>query len=127
MYVAYFADVIRPALLIQNSAKHGPGRVLGSGGADPRRCAVPARLGAASQQGRDMDSIDEVLGELPMPPYVTAEDVGFAVRAVTVHAAEQWPEGRAAGTTARRIRAGCIGGGGGCWTGAASATGRCRR
>ncbi|MFF4876332.1 hypothetical protein [Micromonospora sp. NPDC000668] len=41
-----------------------------------------------------MDSIDEILSELPLPPYVTAEDVSFAVKAVTVHAAEQWPEGR---------------------------------
>ncbi|MGR6317519.1 hypothetical protein Q2K19_05350 [Micromonospora soli] len=40
-----------------------------------------------------MDSIDDMLGELPLPPYVTAEDVTFAVKAVTVHAAEQWPEG----------------------------------
>ncbi|PZG00856.1 hypothetical protein [Micromonospora deserti] len=40
-----------------------------------------------------MQSIDEVLGELPMPPYVTAEDVTFAVKAVAVHAAEQWPDG----------------------------------
>lgn len=36
-----------------------------------------------------MDAIDQVFGELPLPPYVTAEDVGFAVRALTVHAAEQ--------------------------------------
>ena len=40
-----------------------------------------------------MDSIDEILGELPLPPYVTAEDISFAVKAVTVHAAEQWPDG----------------------------------
>ncbi|RKN29948.1 hypothetical protein [Micromonospora musae] len=40
-----------------------------------------------------MDSIDEILSELPLPPYVTAEDIGFAVKAVTVHAAEQWPDG----------------------------------
>ncbi|MGQ5263639.1 hypothetical protein ACTWLT_23150 [Micromonospora sp. ZYX-F-536] len=40
-----------------------------------------------------MDSIDEVLGELPLPPYVTAEDIGFAVKAVTVHAVEQWADG----------------------------------
>ena len=40
-----------------------------------------------------MDSIDNILGELPLPPYVTAEDVGFAVKAVTVHAPEQWPDG----------------------------------
>ncbi|WP_319462733.1 hypothetical protein [Micromonospora sp. RTP1Z1] len=39
-----------------------------------------------------MDSIDDILGELPLPPYATAEDVTFAVKAVTVHAAEQWPE-----------------------------------
>ncbi|MEU6207017.1 hypothetical protein ABZ814_25905 [Micromonospora musae] len=41
-----------------------------------------------------MDSIEEILGELPLPPYVTAEDIGFAVKAVTVHAAEQWPDGQ---------------------------------
>ena len=40
-----------------------------------------------------MNPIDEVLGELPMPPYITAEDVGFAVRAIAVHAPEQWPDG----------------------------------
>ena len=40
-----------------------------------------------------MNSIDEVLGELPMPPYVTAEDVGFAVRAIAVHAPEQSRDG----------------------------------
>ncbi|MEV4655578.1 hypothetical protein [Micromonospora sp. NPDC049301] len=40
-----------------------------------------------------MDSIEEILGELPLPPYVTAEDIGFAVKAVTVYASEQWPDG----------------------------------
>ncbi|WP_431729000.1 hypothetical protein [Verrucosispora sp. TAA-831] len=40
-----------------------------------------------------MDSIDESLGEIPLPPYVTAEDVTFAFRAVRVHAAEQQPDG----------------------------------
>ena len=40
-----------------------------------------------------MDRIDEVLGEVPLPPYVTAEDVEFAVRAIAVHAPEQWPDG----------------------------------
>lgn len=40
-----------------------------------------------------MDSIDRILGDIPLPPYVTAEDVTFAVRAITVHAPEQWPEG----------------------------------
>ncbi|MEU2610022.1 hypothetical protein ABZ570_00300 [Micromonospora sp. NPDC007271] len=40
-----------------------------------------------------MDSIDVVLGELPQPPRVTAEDVGLAVTAIAVHAAEQWPNG----------------------------------
>ncbi|SCE78275.1 hypothetical protein GA0070607_1512 [Micromonospora coriariae] len=40
-----------------------------------------------------MDSIDEILGELPLPPYVTAEDITFAVKAITVHVSEQWPEG----------------------------------
>ncbi|MEU3113397.1 hypothetical protein ACIODS_31800 [Micromonospora chalcea] len=40
-----------------------------------------------------MDSIDRILGDIPLPPYVTAEDVAFAIRAITVHAPEQWPEG----------------------------------
>jgi hypothetical protein len=40
-----------------------------------------------------MDSTDDILGELPLPPYVTAEDITFAVKAITVHAAEQWPDG----------------------------------
>ncbi|MBE1486763.1 hypothetical protein [Plantactinospora soyae] len=40
-----------------------------------------------------MDRIDEVLGEVPLPPYVTAEDVDFAVRAIAVHAPEQGPDG----------------------------------
>jgi len=40
-----------------------------------------------------MDSIERILGDIPLPPYVTAEDVTFAVRAITVHAPEQWPEG----------------------------------
>lgn len=39
------------------------------------------------------DPVGEVLGEVPLPPYVTAEDVRFAVRAVVVHAAELWPAG----------------------------------
>ncbi|GAA0365942.1 hypothetical protein GCM10009541_05380 [Micromonospora gifhornensis] len=40
-----------------------------------------------------MDSIDETLGEIPLPPYITAEDVTFALRAISVHAAQQWPDG----------------------------------
>lgn len=43
--------------------------------------------------GQTPDPIDQVLGEVPLPPYVTAEDVRLAVRAVVVHAAEQWPAG----------------------------------
>ncbi|MEN3613270.1 hypothetical protein AAH979_27420 [Plantactinospora sp. ZYX-F-223] len=40
-----------------------------------------------------MSQAGEMLDELPLPPYVTAEDVGFAVQAITVHAPEQWPSG----------------------------------
>lgn len=40
-----------------------------------------------------MESIDGILGEIPLPPYVTAEDVTFAVRAIGVHAAQEWPDG----------------------------------
>lgn len=35
-----------------------------------------------------MGLVDETSEELPLPPYVSAEDVGFAVRAVVVHGEE---------------------------------------
>ncbi|SDY69044.1 hypothetical protein SAMN05444365_103137 [Micromonospora pattaloongensis] len=35
----------------------------------------------------------ETLGEIPIPVHVTAEDEHFAVLAVVVHAAEEWPAG----------------------------------
>ncbi|MEU4555578.1 hypothetical protein EV382_6510 [Micromonospora violae] len=41
-----------------------------------------------------MESSDEATDDLPMPPYVTAEDVVFALRAVNVHAPEQQPDGQ---------------------------------
>lgn len=40
------------------------------------------------------------LVDLPVPPYVTAQDVQFATRAVMVHAPEEWP----AGTVCRNDR-----------------------
>ncbi|MFV2100359.1 hypothetical protein [Micromonospora sp. LOL_024] len=40
-----------------------------------------------------MNPIDEALGEIPLPPYISAEDVTFALRAIRVHAAQHWPEG----------------------------------
>ncbi|MEV1330866.1 hypothetical protein AB0J20_14960 [Micromonospora costi] len=39
------------------------------------------------------DPIDQVLGEVPVPAPLTPEDVRLAVRAVVVHAAEEWPAG----------------------------------
>ncbi|WP_089156796.1 hypothetical protein [Micromonospora sp. NBS 11-29] len=39
------------------------------------------------------DPIDKVLGEVPLPAPLTPEDVRLAVRAVVVHAAEEWPAG----------------------------------
>ncbi len=39
------------------------------------------------------DPIDQILGELPVPTSLTPEDVRLAVRAVVVHAAEEWPSG----------------------------------
>ncbi|MEV4488610.1 hypothetical protein AB0K04_00665 [Micromonospora coxensis] len=39
------------------------------------------------------DPIDLVLGEVPVPAPLTPEDVRLAVRAVVVHAAEEWPNG----------------------------------
>lgn len=41
-----------------------------------------------------MEKSDDAPDDLPMPPYVTAEDVVFALRAVTVHAPEQRPDGQ---------------------------------
>ncbi|MGN9890776.1 hypothetical protein [Micromonospora sp. L31] len=40
-----------------------------------------------------IDAVEKVLGELPMPPYVTGEHVRLAVRAVVVHSPESWPAG----------------------------------
>ncbi|MGK5676086.1 hypothetical protein ACSNOB_24985 [Micromonospora sp. URMC 106] len=39
------------------------------------------------------DPIDQILGEVPVPAPLTPEDVRLAVRAVVVHAAEEWPAG----------------------------------
>ncbi|WP_433531700.1 hypothetical protein ACQPYA_06315 [Micromonospora sp. CA-263727] len=39
------------------------------------------------------DPIDQILGELPVTTPLTPEDVRLAVRAVVVHAAEEWPSG----------------------------------
>lgn len=39
------------------------------------------------------DPIDQILGEVPVPATLTPEDVRLAVRAVVVHAAEEWPAG----------------------------------
>ncbi|MEV4464965.1 hypothetical protein AB0J51_15230 [Micromonospora echinofusca] len=39
------------------------------------------------------DPIDQILGEVPVPASLTPEDVRLAVRAVVVHAAEEWPAG----------------------------------
>lgn len=40
-----------------------------------------------------IDAMEKVLGELPMPWVVTVEDVRLAIRAVLVHAPEDWPTG----------------------------------
>jgi len=39
------------------------------------------------------DPSAEGLREIPLPPYVTAEDAQFAVRAVVVHAPRRWSGG----------------------------------
>ena len=39
------------------------------------------------------DRSDPVPGEIPIQARISREDVQFAVRAVVVHAAEQWPAG----------------------------------
>ncbi|MFU8873104.1 hypothetical protein [Micromonospora sp. SL4-19] len=40
-----------------------------------------------------VDAMEKVLGELPMPWVVTVADVRLAIRAVLVHAPEEWPTG----------------------------------
>ncbi|MFC0004332.1 hypothetical protein [Micromonospora siamensis] len=40
-----------------------------------------------------VDALEQVLGELPLPWVVTAEDLKLALRALLVHAPEQWPTG----------------------------------
>ncbi|MEU8262143.1 hypothetical protein AB0C02_16135 [Micromonospora sp. NPDC048999] len=40
-----------------------------------------------------IDAMEKVIGELPMPWVVTVEDVKLAIRAVLVHAPEEWPTG----------------------------------
>ncbi|MEU4642360.1 hypothetical protein [Micromonospora sp. NPDC023814] len=51
-----------------------------------RTVRPPAPRGAGEPSG-------EVLREIPLPPYVTAEDAQFAVRAVVVHAPRSWSGG----------------------------------
>ncbi|MEU5944570.1 hypothetical protein ABZ793_03305 [Micromonospora sp. NPDC047465] len=43
--------------------------------------------------GQPVDAVESALGELPVPWYVTAEDLKLAIRAVLVHAPESWPAG----------------------------------
>lgn len=71
-----------------------------------------------------MDSIDDILGEVPLPPYVTVEDVTFAIKAISVHAASSGQTVRAAATTGHPTRAGCTAGAAASSTSAASPTGR---
>lgn len=57
-----------------------------------------------------MDSVDEILGELPLPPHVTAEDVSIAVTAGTVHALSSGPTACRLATTAHPTPAACTAG-----------------
>ncbi|PYC75174.1 hypothetical protein C7C45_04705 [Micromonospora arborensis] len=41
-----------------------------------------------------MDPVGEIYDDLPLPPYVSAEDVVFALRAISVHTPEQRPDGQ---------------------------------
>ncbi|MER7334908.1 MULTISPECIES: hypothetical protein [unclassified Micromonospora] len=54
--------------------------------ATTRTVRPPAPRGGGEPSG-------EVLREIPLPPYVTAEDAQFAVRAVVVHAPRSWSGG----------------------------------
>ncbi|MEV5767894.1 hypothetical protein AB0L34_25435 [Micromonospora sp. NPDC052213] len=40
-----------------------------------------------------VDAVERVLGELPVPWFVTAEDLELAIRAVLAHAPESWRAG----------------------------------
>ncbi|SIR06120.1 hypothetical protein [Micromonospora avicenniae] len=44
-------------------------------------------------QAGPTESLDDTLREIPLPPYVTGEDVQFALRAVVVHAPQRWSGG----------------------------------
>ena len=49
------------------------------------------RATVAAREGNEQ--FGEVLRDIPLPPYVTGEDVQFAVRAVIVHAPRRWSGG----------------------------------
>ncbi|MGW5670078.1 hypothetical protein [Micromonospora sp. NPDC003776] len=40
-----------------------------------------------------VDAMEKVLGELPVPWFVTVEDVRLALRVMLVHRPEDWPTG----------------------------------
>ncbi|GAA2712293.1 hypothetical protein ACFY2R_25870 [Micromonospora olivasterospora] len=40
-----------------------------------------------------VDAVEKVLGEVPVPPYVTQQHVQLAMRAVLQHGPESWPTG----------------------------------
>jgi hypothetical protein len=44
-----------------------------------------------------VDPIGDILRDIPLPPYVTGEDVRFAIQAVVVHAPQPWPAGAVCG------------------------------
>jgi hypothetical protein len=50
-------------------------------------------MAVSEAEHRRVDPVGEVLGEVPLPPYVTVEDAQFAVRAIVVHGPEDWPAG----------------------------------
>ncbi|MCW3843622.1 hypothetical protein ONA70_26310 [Micromonospora yasonensis] len=61
-----------------------------------------------------VDAMEKVLGELPMPWFVTVEDVKLALRVMLVHRPEDWPTVRCAAVTELRTRVFCTVRDGGC-------------
>jgi hypothetical protein len=65
----------------------------GRGTAVPARRRPDAREAAVRIMEQSTDQTGRATGELPVPDFATPEDVQLAVKAVVVHAPEEWPAG----------------------------------
>jgi hypothetical protein len=63
------------------------------GTAVPARRRRTAREAAVRTVEQSTDQTGRATGEIPVPEFATPEDVQLAVKAVVVHAPEEWPAG----------------------------------